>query len=183
MKISGSKRIAERYVKALFEVAQAESALKNVEADLKMLGAAIHESPEFQDFLTNPLLSHEVRAQAMLAILAKMNVHQLTRQFTGMLISQKRLAILPDIIALFAQWAANERGELKGELISASPLKLQEVATISERLSRAYGKKVNLEVRQQPELLGGIVVRIGSQQLDSSLSGKLSRLGIALKAA
>jgi len=181
--ISGSKRIAERYVKALFDVVQTESAIDQVETDLESLGHLLEQSKEFRHFLVNPLLSHEMRAQAMLAILNRLSVHQLTRQFVGMLIRQKRLAILSDVIELFAQWAATARGELKGELHAAGVLKPQEIALISEKLGKAYGRTMKLEVKQRPELLGGVVVKIGSLQLDSSLAGKMRRLGNALKAA
>lgn len=183
MSVSGSKRIAERYVKALFDVVQADSAIDKVEADLQALGGLLDQSKEFRHFLTNPLLSHEMRAQAMLAILSKMQVHQLTRQFIGMLIQQKRLGILSEVITLFSEWASSARGELKGELLAAGPLKSKDIAKVSEKLGKAYGRTMKLEVKQQPELLGGVVVKIGSMQLDGSLAGKMRRLSNALKAA
>ena len=183
MKTSGSKRIASRYVKALFEVVAADKATDAVEKDLLSLADALSNSKDFQHFLTNPLLSSDVRAQTMLAVLAKMQVHQLTRQFIGMLIRQKRLAILPDIIVLFAEWAASARGELKGEVIAAAPLKAKEIQMISDSLGKAYDRKMVLTLKEQPDLLGGVVVKIGSLQLDSSLAGKMRRLKIALQAA
>ena len=183
MKTSGSKRIAERYVKALSEVARENSAVDQVEKDLLSLGVALKESEDFRHFLTNPLLSHVTRAEVMLAILAKMQVQQVTRQFIGMLIHQKRLAILPEVVTMFAQWASTARGELSAELIAASPLKPQEIAMVSDRLGKAYGKKMKLEVRQDPALLGGVVVKIGSVQMDSSLEGKMRRLKLSLQAA
>jgi F-type H+-transporting ATPase subunit delta len=183
VKTSGSKRIAERYVKALFEVVVADKATDSVEKDLLSLGIACKESPEFCHFLTNPLLSNEARAQTMLAILAKMQVHQITQQFVGMLIRQTRLAILPEIVSLFADWASVARGELKGEVIAAAPLKDKEIKLISERLSKAYDRKMVLSQKEQPDLLGGVVVKIGSLQLDSSLAGKIRRLKIALQVA
>lgn len=183
MKTSGSKRVAERYVKALFEVVVADKATDLVEKDLLSLDAACKESKEFRHFLTNPLLSSDVRAQTMLAILAKMQVHQLTRQFIGMLIRQKRLGILPEIVALFADWASRARGELKGEVIAAAPLKSKEIKMITDSLSKAYDRTMVLSLKEQPDLLGGVVVKIGSLQLDSSLAGKMRRLKIALQAA
>ena len=183
MKKSDAKRIAERYVKALFDVAQSASALDAVEADLNSLGDALAGSADFRHFLTNPLLSAATRAQTMLAVLAKMEVNQISRQFIGMLIAQKRLDILPEVIALFSVWASSARGELRGEVISAAPLKDKEAAMVAERLGKAYGKKMKLDVKQDPALLGGVVVKIGSVQLDSSLAGKMRRLKIALQAA
>ena len=183
MNNSGFKRIAERYVRALFEVVTMEKATDLVEKDLLSLGKACQGSEEFRDFLSNPLLSHEMRAQAMLAILAQMQAHQLTRQFIGMLIRQKRLAILPEVVTLFSEWASSARGEMKGELIAAAPLKDKDIQKISDSLSKAYNRKVVLSLKEQPDLLGGVVVKIGSLQLDGSLAGKLNRLGLKLKAA
>ena len=183
MKKSGAKRIAERYVKALFDVAQSGQALDAVEKDLTALGKALEESADFRHFLTNPLLSHTSRAEAMLEILEKMRINQLSRQFIGMLISQKRLGLLPDIIELFCEWASSARGELRGELVAAVPLNPYDVEIANQRLGKAYGKKMNLNVRQDPALLGGVVVKIGSHQFDGSLAGKMRRLKIALQAA
>ncbi len=183
MKTSGIKSIATRYVRALFDVAQAASALEAVEADMTSLAAALKDSKEFNDFLTNPLLPREVRAKSMLAILEKMKVDQVTRQFIGMLIAQKRLAILPQAAALFIEWAASARGELKAELIAAAPLKAKDIAMVGDRLGKAFGRKVNVDTRHDPALLGGVIVKIGSQQLDSSLAGKLNRLAVTLKVA
>jgi len=183
VKKSGAKRIAERYVKALFDVAQSSNALDVVEKDLNALGKALEDSADFQHFLTNPLLSHASRAEAMLEILEKMRVNQLSRQFIGMLIHQKRLGILPEIIALFSEWASSARGELRGELIAAAPLKPYDIEMVGQRLGKAYGKKIKLNVRQDPALLGGVVVKIGSVQFDGSLAGKMRRLKIALQVA
>jgi len=183
VKTSGSRRIAERYVKALYEVVSADQSTDAVEKDLIALAALCRESAEFREFLTHPLLSHEVRAKAMLAVLARLQVQQITRQFTGMLIRQKRLAILPEIVELFSQWASTARGELKAELIAAATLSAKEVKMIGERLGKAYDRTMVLSLKQQPELLGGVVVRIGSHQLDGSLAGKLNRMKLALKVA
>lgn len=183
MKTSGSKRIAERYVRALFDVADEASAVAKVEKDLAALGHALEESEDLQRFLTNPLLSRETQSEAMEAILAKMKATPLTKQFILMLANQKRLPLLPQIAALFIEWTASARGEINGELVSAGELSDKEVKLVETRLTKAYGKKVNLATREDAALLGGVVVKIGSQQLDSSLAGKIARLKIALQAA
>jgi F-type H+-transporting ATPase subunit delta len=183
VKASGSKRIAERYVKALFDVAQSASATKQVEDDMQSLVTMLADSEDFRNFLINPLLSSETQGESMLAILAKMHVDQVTRQFIGMLVAQKRLAVLPEIAKQFIELAASARGEMSAEVISAVPLKAPEIAQIAEKLGKAYGRKMNIQVRQNPELLGGVIVKIGSQQLDSSLAGKMRRLKNALQAA
>lgn len=183
MKKVGTKRIAERYVKALFDVANATASVDAVEADLTHLGAAISASSELASFLDNPLLDNALRAQGMLAVLDRMKASQLTRQFLGMVLQQKRLALLPVMIEEFLRVASAARGELAAEVISAAPLNDKEIATLNTRLSRAYGRTMRLSVRHDASLLGGMVLKIGSQQLDSSMAGKIRRLSQALKAA
>ena len=183
MKTSGLRRIAERYVRALFEVAGTAHALDAVEKDMVALADALEQNEDFQQFLTNPLLSRPAQTQAMEAVLAKLKANKTTVQFIVMLAGKRRLAILPEIAELFSEWAAAARGELRAELVAAAPMQEKEIALVSERLSHAYGKKINLAVKQDPALLGGVMVKIGSIQLDGSLAGKLQRLGLALKAA
>ncbi len=147
------------------------------------LKQALATTPSFKHFLENPLLSRDSQAQIMTAILNNIGTHKVTQQFLAMLAKQRRLPILPEVMEQFCDRVAQTRGEMKAELVAASPLSPQEVAMVSDRLSKAYGKKVVLDVRQQPDLLGGIVVNIGSLRLDGSLAGKLKRLQVQLKAA
>ena len=119
----------------------------------------------------------------MLAVLDKLKSSQLTRQFIGMVLQQKRLSVLPQIIAEFARMASEARGELTADVITAAPLNDKQEAALAQRLGKAYGRTVRLNASHDPSLIGGMVVRIGSQQLDSSLSGKLRRLGQSLRAA
>ena len=183
MKNTGSKRIAERYVKALFDVASAAGSLAVVEKDLASLNAALAGSPELQDFTQNPLLSREQKAAAMKAILAKMQANELTVKFITTLASQKRLDVLSDVASLFATWAQASRGEMSAKIVTATALSDKDAKDVAAKLEKAYGKKINLQVQEDASLLGGAVVHIGSIQLDSSLSGKLSRLKQKLQAA
>ncbi len=182
MKNASSKRIAERYVKALFDVANSAGALAAVEADLVSLGSASAQSATLVSFVQNPLYTREQKATAMSAVASKCNAHALTQQFISMLARQNRLELLPAVAELFAQWAQASRGEMSAEVISAAKLGEKEVADVAARLSKAYGKKVNLQLKEDASLIGGVVVRIGSVQLDGSLSGKLRRLKQALAA-
>lgn len=181
MKTSGAKKIAERYVKALFDASG--DSLGKVERDLVELQAALAWSKEFRQLLVNPLLTRDQQAKAMDAVLTSVKAHKLTRDFLNLLARKKRLPLLPEIIALFVEWSAKARGEMKAEVVSAAPLKDADVAAIGKRLAKLYGREILLETRQDPELLGGIVINIGSLRLDASLSGKLRRLGNKLKAA
>lgn len=181
MKTSGAKQIAERYVKALFEASGKAHAA--VEKDLKALQAVLAASKELVSMLSNPLLTRAQQAEAMDAVLSAVKADKMTRQFVALLARQKRLSLLPEIIAIYKQEAAARRGEMKAEVVSAAPMEDADAAKIGERLSKTYGKKVIVETRQDPELLGGVVINIGSLRLDGSLSGKLRRLRNILKAA
>ena len=115
-------------------------------------------------------------------MLAKISAADVTKKFMKLLISQKRLAVLPDIMPMFAEWVAAARGELPVEVFSAQPLKLPETKYISDRLKAAYGKEISIKAHTDASLLGGVIIKIGSVQLDGSLAGKLRRLKLALPA-
>lgn len=183
MKTTGNTRIAQRYVKALTEVSSAANATDAVEKDLRALQHLLAESKDFQTFLTNPILSRQQQATAMAAVLEKIGAHKVTGQFIATLAAQKRLAVLDAAAALFAEWAAAQRGEMAAELVTAAPLKAADVKDAESRLSKAFGRKVNLAIREDASLMGGVIVKVGSQQLDSSLAGKIRRLKQSLKAA
>lgn len=183
MKTAGSKKIAERYVNAGFDVASKNGALAAFEKDLTVLADLIRENTDFRAFLSNPLLSRAAQSEIAIDLLKKLGAHPFTAQFVDLLASNKRLNMLADIISLFLEKAAFARGEMSAELVTAKAISAKESAAISDSLSKAYGKKINLKVREDSSLLGGTIIKIGSKQLDSSLAGKLNRLKHSLKAA
>lgn len=183
MKTSGLRQLSERYVKALFDVASNASAVAEVEKDLLALANAARTSKEFAGFLTNPLLTRQQQASLMEAMLSNIGAHALTQKFASLLARQKRLPALPYMAELFSETASLARGEISAEVVSASELKSAEASAIADKLGKMVGKKVAVKTRVNPELLGGVVVKIGSTQFDGSLSGKLQRLKNALRAA
>lgn len=183
MKNSGSRTIAQRYVKALFDVATERKIGAGVEKDLLALGSIYGGSDIFRALLLNPLLTRAQLAGAMKSVLGAIDAESTTVEFIELLAREKRLALLPEIAAIYAEMAAAARGEITAELTSAVPLKAPEINTISKQLGQAYGGKVNVIARQDASLLAGAVVKIGSTRIDSSLAGKLRRLGNKLKAA
>ncbi len=183
MKNAGSKKIAERYVNAGFEIANKSGALAAIEKDLLVLADLIKENPDFRAFLRNPLLSRAAQSEIAIDILKKLNSQPFTAQFVDLLASNKRLDILSEAISQFLEKIAASRGEMSAELISAKPVSAKESALVADSLAKVYNKKVNLKVREDSSLLGGTIINIGSKQLDSSLAGKLNRLKLSLKAA
>lgn len=181
MKASGSKQVAARYVTALFDVS--EGAHDKIEKDLKALDNVIKNSRELATVLSSPLLSRLQQEKAIAAVLAAMKAEPATRKFMALLARQKRLPLLPEIIALFMDKLSSARGEVKAEAVSAAKLSAGEETALAKALSKALGRGVALQAREDSKLLGGLVVKIGGVRLDASLAGKLRRLGLILRAA
>ena len=183
MKHTGNIQLAARYVSALFDVALKASAIDAVEADLNGLATSAETNPAFGEFLTNPLLGSAQKSKAVSALMDKFAVNAVTKQFLIILAEQKRLPLLPLIAELFSKKAEEARGEMSVELVSAAPINQDEQAAITQRLEKAYGKKITLQTSVDASLIGGMIIKIGSKQLDASLAGKLSRIEHTLKAA
>ena len=183
MKNSGSKKIAERYVTALFEVAVAANSLPAVEKDLLAIENSLESNADFRAFLHNPLLNREAKAKIAETILKSLGANKVTSQFIALLAAHNRLNLLPEMIVLFLEKAASARGELAAELVVARAISDAETGAIAEKLGKAYNKKINLQVSEDASLIGGSIINIASLRLDGSISGKLSRLRQELKAA
>lgn len=175
--------IARRYAAALFDVTASTNTQHHVEADFAALKPLLSEGNMFAKMLASPLLSRSEQEKAVLAVLKHGKAHAKTSEFLGLLARKKRLRLLAEIIAQYEGMLSKARGELPVEIVSALPLKEKDASSIGERLSKIYGKQVKLAVKQNTGLLGGVVITIGSLQLDGSLSGKLQRLRNKLKAA
>lgn len=183
MKNSGSKKISQRYVSAVFGVAVQAGVLAAVEKDLSGLADLIKENADFHNFLYNPLLTRAAQASIAANLLEKIGTHTVTTQFIALLARNKRFDLLPEMIEFFLEKAATSRGEMAAELVVARAISTKESDAIAQSLGKAYNKKINLTVREDAALLGGTIINIGSVQLDGSLAGKLGRLQQVLKVA
>jgi len=183
VKKSGSKKISERYVDALFDVANAAGVLAVVEKDLHTLSEMLADNADFREFLHNPLLTRQAKGSVSEALLEHIGSNKVTAQFIALLAAHKRLDLLAEMTALFLKKCSVSRGELAAELVAAQAISEKETSVIAETLSKAYSKKIKLSVRGDASLLGGVIVNVGSLRLDSSLSGKLNRLKQTLKTA
>lgn len=183
VKTTGIQRIADRYVTALMDGSTQARATEAVENDMNTLTRALAESAELRHFLGNPLLPRKAQASALAALAEKMKLSPTTRQFLALLAERGRLELLPAAAKAFIRRAGEARGEVAAEVVSATPLSEKETQRIAQELSRACGKNVTVTVSQDADLLGGVVVKMGSLQLDSSLAGKLRRMRRTLLAA
>jgi len=177
----GSGGIAARYAAALFELADAKQQIDRVASDLGELKAMIVGSSDLGKLLHSPVLARADQERGMAAVLAAAGAGPLVRNFVGLVARNRRLFVLPAMIDAFLAELARRRGEVRAEVTSARPLNdLQQVA-LTEAVRRGVGGKVAVEIKVDPGLLGGLIVKVGSRMVDSSLRTKLQRLTLAMK--
>lgn len=170
-----------RYASALFDLASEQGFVTAVESDLDKLGEALKASPDLSALIRNPKVSREDTAKAMEAVAGVLGLSALTRNFIGVLAANRRLGALPEIVRAFAVIAAAQRGEVTAEVTTAHALSDDQVAQLASKLKAREGKEVKIKASVDPEILGGLVVRIGSRQIDSSIRTRLNTLANAMK--
>ncbi|HLW26585.1 MAG TPA: F0F1 ATP synthase subunit delta [Kiloniellales bacterium] len=173
--------LAGRYALALFELADEGQALDRVADDLKGVDRLLAESEDLQRLVSSPLYGREEQSKAMEVILERAGVSDLTRRFILVVAQNRRLFALPKMIRAFLAELARRRGEVRAEVTAASLLNEAQERALLETLSKSVGGKVQLEVKTDPSLLGGLVVKVGSRMIDTSLRNKLQRLQFAMK--
>jgi F-type H+-transporting ATPase subunit delta len=173
--------LAERYAKALFELADDRKALDEVANDLRALRGLIDESADFRRLIRSPVLSRIEQAKAVAALAERADFSVLTRNFLGVAARNRRLFILPAVIAGYLQVLAARRGEVTAEVTAARPLTPVQTEAVNEQLRKAVGGKVAVDLRIDPSLIGGLIVKVGSRMVDASLKSKLARLQLAMK--
>lgn len=183
MDISGGivTGLAGRYATALFGLARDQKQIDTVAQSLGKLRSALRESADFATLTTSPLIGREDGLKATLAAADALAVDPLTRNFLGVLAKGRRLAILGDAIRDFNKLAAYARGETTAEVTSAQALNDNQVAALKAKLAASLGRDVTVDLRVDPEILGGLVVRVGSRMIDSSIRTKLDNLALAMK--
>lgn len=174
---------ARRYAEALFDLARDQGGVETVEADLDTLAKAIAASADFRSFLTSPVYGADDKARAIAAVAEKAGVSALTRNFLGVVAANRRLSALEAIAAAFRLRLAGHRGEVSAEAVAAAPLNDDQKRRLRGEIERVVGKAVNLSVKVDNDLLGGMIVKVGSTMIDSSLKTKLNRLKSVMKEA
>lgn len=175
--------VAGRYATALFELAEAQSALDAVAADLASITAMLNVSEDLKRLVRSPVFGAEEQGRAFAAILDKAGVSGLVKNFVGLVIQNRRLFALPEMIAAYTSILASKRGEMTADVTSAHPLGDQQVESLKAALKSATGRDVMINTKVDAALLGGLIVKVGSRMIDSSLRTKLNSLKIAMKEA
>ncbi|HEU5047492.1 MAG TPA: ATP synthase F1 subunit delta [Rickettsiales bacterium] len=180
---SYSNVIAARYVSALFDMAAEAKLHDNVKKDLLTVKDMLSGSEELQKFLNNPVVTRLQAEKAISALLTAAKASDLTQRFFTLLARSRRLSLTSQIIDKYLARLAESRDELPVKVTTASALDKKQADTLAQAIAKATGKKVELQLSENPDLIGGMQVRIGSKLLDNSISGKLARLRLALKKA
>lgn len=178
---SMSTGIAARYAAAIFELAKEGKALAALESDIDALDAALTASADLRTMIASPLISREQQGDAIVALAKKMKLSALTTNSLALMASKHRLFVMPQLIAELRAMIAAEKGEVTAEVTSAAPLTAEQSAKLIATLKKRIGKDVKLKTTVDESLIGGLVVKLGSMMIDTSIRAKLAGLKNAMK--
>lgn len=173
--------VAARYATSLFELAVEENSLDTVASDLAAFEAMIAESGDLRRLIESPAFSAEEQFKAIGALADKAGITGLVGNFLRVVARNRRLFAVPGIIRAYRELLAKHRGEVRAEVRTAHPLTEAQQKELQAALKGVTGKDVAVDVTVDPSLLGGLIVKVGSRQIDTSLRTKLSTLKLALK--
>ena len=183
MDISGGIQasLGGRYALALFELAKEHNQLDAVAQSLSELRTALTQSEDLRRLITSPLVSRADATKAIDGVAIAMTLDPLTTSFLGVLAHNRRLSQLAPAIRAFTTLLARHRGQVSAEVVSAHPLDEDQVAALKAKLRKRLGREVQVDLSVDPAILGGLIVRLGSQQIDGSIRTKLNSLALAMK--
>ena len=175
--------MAGRYATALFDLARETNATDAVKADLDRFDALVAESPDLARLVRSPVFSAQVQTQALAAVLDRAGIGGLAANFLKLVTANRRLFAARDMIKAFRALVADFKGEATAEVTVAERLKDDHVAALKSALKAVSGKDVDLDIRIDPAIIGGLVVKLGSRMVDTSLRTKLESIRHAMKEA
>jgi len=173
--------LAGRYALALFELARESKALDSVAASLAAVKAALAESAELQALTQSPLIGREAAAKAIAAVAASLKLDDLTTRTLGVLAHNRRLAQIPAVIRAYETLLSAHKGETRAEVTSAFPLTKTQASALAKQLKARTGRDTTLDLTVDPVIMGGLIVKMGSQMIDGSLRTRLNALAQAMK--
>jgi F-type H+-transporting ATPase subunit delta len=175
--------MAGRYATALFDLAREAKAIDAVKADLERFDALVAESPDLSRLVRSPAFSADEQLQALSAVLDRAGIGGLAAKFLKLVTANRRLFAVRDMVKAFRGLVANYKGEATAEVTVAEGLKDEHLDALRSALKAVSGKNVDLAVRIDPAIIGGLVVKLGSRMVDSSLRTKLNAIRHAMKEA
>ena len=179
--VAGVGDVATRYASALYELAEESGVIDAVVGDLANLQTMINASADFVRFLKSPILSRSDQSKGIAAIAGRAGLAPITVSFLGLVAANRRLSVLPSMTISFRAILADRRGETTAHVTSAIPLSESQTVSLADTLKKAIGRNIDVAAKVDPSILGGLIVKVGSQMVDSSLKSKLQRLKLAMK--
>ncbi|MGB2202506.1 MAG: F0F1 ATP synthase subunit delta [Pseudooceanicola atlanticus] len=176
-----SSGIAARYAKAIFEIARENNDLASLESGVDDLGTALADSADLRDLTTSPVYSRDAQGRAIAAVADKMGLPQVLKNSLGLMAQKRRLFVLPQLVAQLREQIAEHKGEVTADVTSAKALTKTQEAKLAKVLSTQVGKDVKLNTAVDESLIGGLVVKVGSKMIDTSVKSKLASLQNAMK--
>ena len=176
-----SRGIAARYATAVFELAKEDKAIKALESDVATLADVLAASPELNALITSPVYTREETEAAISAVAKKAGLSANVANTLALMAQNRRLFVLPQFVAALADLLAEERGEVTAEVTSAAAMSAAQVAKLAATLKASVGKDVKLKTAVDESLIGGLVVKLGSTMIDTSVKAKLAALQNAMK--
>ncbi len=173
--------MAGRYATALFELALEEKSLDAIARDLSRFEALVEGSADLMRLVRNPIFGAEEQAKALAAVLERVQIGGLAAKFLLMVALNRRLFAVSLMIKAFRTLNSRHKGEVRAEAVVAEPLAEKHLATLKEMLAGATKRDVALDVKVDPKILGGLVIKLGSRMVDASLKTKLNSIKLAMK--
>jgi len=179
---SANSSVVGRYASALFELADNAKSLDQVAQDLGSFRRLLGESADLRRLIESPVIGRDLQGKALLAVLDAAGIKGLTRSFIGTVAAKRRARELPAMITEYLAELARRRGETTATVTSAVPLTPEQLQQLTDTLRKMLGDaKVSIDARVEPDILGGLLVKVGSRLFDSSIRSKLQRLQLAMK--
>ena len=173
--------LAGRYASALFDLAREQRQIDAVSRSVDSIRQALVDSKDFAELVTSPLVDRDEAGRAFAAVAESLNLDPITTNFLGVLAKNGRKRELGNVIRAFRRLAAEHRGEITAEVLTAHPLNDDQIAALKQQLRARAGRDVAIDARVDPAILGGLVAKLGSQMIDASIRTKLNRLAQAMK--
>jgi len=175
--------MAGRYATALYDLALEQRALDPVKADLDRFDALVERNKDLRRLVRSPVFTAEEQKNALAAVLEKAEIGGLAANFLGLVAQKRRLFAVREMVRAFRALVARHKGETRAEITVAEPLAEKHLDALREALNSTTKKEVMLDVRVDPKILGGLIVKIGSRMVDASLKTKLNSIKLAMKEA
>lgn len=176
-----STGIAQRYASAVHELAKQDNAVKAIESDLDALQGALNDSEDFRNLIHSPIYTRNEQGAAIGALSKKMGLSDTMANTLSLMASKRRLFVLPQLVKTLRNAIAEEKGEVTAEVTSAKALTKAQSDKLAKSLTASTGKTVSLQTTVDDSLIGGLIVKVGSKMIDTSIRAKLNSLQNVMK--